>query len=345
MGLGAVVKHLQEVSSDGAPLLFHAASSRREHSCFSTTRDLINAVLGEGGLMGQAETLDGMGRGILMHAARSKDVCAFREALDLHTEATGSGTRVVMGQFDHVGMSCLHHAAEAGCYEVLREVIAKLDGAGGSFCEEMNKADGFQRTPVMLVLRNAWGGDGHAGGPSSLKDKFDLLLEALPYGPALACGGHNKIGWMEPVLVPSYRVQESTTRPGPRADTRAVTELIHAVRGGLPALQLALNNPLPASRTGFDGGFTVDLDEALAVEAFDDDNGWMRTDETRTWGRALLMAAAAARGDIDVLHRVLVAIEVSHKALETKNNPSTGVSFETRRYMVACESTAGMVAA
>lgn len=337
------MKQLQGVDSDGVPLLFHATSSRRDHSCFPTVRDLICTVLGEGGLMEQAEAVDRLGRGILMHAARSNDVGAFREALELREEATDSidlfkqtsatwmgcgisetspGSRAgvvlsveVMGEFDHVGMSCLHHAAEAGCIEVLREVVGKCGGAEGSLYHQMNKVDGFQRTPIMLVLRNACTGEEHARASKSLKDKFELLYEALPYGPAFACGGHNKIGWMDPVLVPSHRVQ-AIIRAEPPADTRAVTELIHAVRGGLPALQLALNHPLPASKTGVDGGFAVGLDDALAVEALDDGGGWVRTDETRIWGRALLLATAAIRGDIDMLHRVVVAIEVSQKLLE-----------------------------
>lgn len=332
------MKELQEVDSDGAPLLFHAASSRREHSCFRTARDLVYTVLGEGGLMGQTEAVDALGRGLLMHAARSKHLGAFREAFDMREEATDSITffketsatlntaseapadtpagvvlSEVMGQFDRLGMSCLHHAAEAGCYEVLRDVMEKCGGAGSSLYQEMNKADGFQRTPIMLVLRNACGGEENAGDSSALKDKFDLLYEAMPCEPALTPGGHRKIGWMGPALVPSHRVLVSTDPFQPRAPTRAVTELMHAVRGGVSALQLVLSNPLPASKTEVDGGFAVDLDEALAVEALDDDGRWVRTDGTRTWGRALLLATAALRGDIDVLYRVLDAIEVSQQ--------------------------------
>ena len=343
-GLGAVVKQLKEVDSDGAPLLFHAASSRRQHSCFRTVHDLIYAVLGEGGLMEQATAVDGLGRGIIMHAARSSHVEAFRNIFDMRQEATeslydfnqtstkgatdgmpeataeGSVFREVIGQFDHLGKSCLHHAAEAGCSAVLYEVIAKCGGAGSSLFQEMNqKADMFQRTPIMLVLANTYGGEEYGSERSALKDKFDMLFEAIPCGPAPTPGGHHRIGWMEPMSLKGW-MELRLLRRSEGSPTRAVTELLHAVLGGLPALQLALNNSLPASKAEGDGGLTVDVDDAIAVETLDDDGRWVRSDEANRWGRAMLLAAAVKRGDIDVLFHVLFAIEVSEHLLENENN-------------------------
>eukprot|EP00752_Nemacystus_decipiens_P010874 g9667.t1 len=333
-GLGAVVKGLKEVDNNGAPLLFHAASSRRDPSCFQTARALINTVLGKGGLMEQIQAVDFLGRGILMHAARSNHVNSFNQVFGLLEEASLSGVLVnrkstllegsdmsevaglvlpdVIRKFDHMGMSCLHHAAEAGSYGVLREVMDRCVGAGSSIYEEMDKADNLKRTPIMLVLRDTCRGKNHGGLTNIQKDKFHLLFEAMPYGPAAAPGAHNRIGWMCPTLVPSSRVRTkriSNKRPD-ACPTRAVTELIHAVRGGLAALKLALNNPLPSTTAEYCGGFTVHLDKALAVEEQSEDGDWVQTDTTRVWGRALLLAAASRHGDIQLLHAVLAAIEI-----------------------------------
>eukprot|EP00903_Cladosiphon_okamuranus_P014653 g13587.t1 len=185
LGVCALVKELREIDIDGAPILFHAASCRREHSCFRTAYDLIYTVLGKGGLMEQVEAVDGLGRGILMHAARSAHVETFKEVFDVCEKKAAlmipsskvhditaadidelskfirdSGPqdfceycrdlasnldradelqkvfednyredkpRQLLEGTDHVGMNCLHHAAEAGCCDVLKEVIEKYE--------------------------------------------------------------------------------------------------------------------------------------------------------------------------------------------------------------------------
>ncbi|CAM9177459.1 unnamed protein product [Ectocarpus sp. 12 AP-2014] len=332
-GLRAVVKELQEVDNDGAPLLFHAVSSRREHSCFQTARDLIYTVLGKGGLMKQTEAVDLLGRGILMHAARSNHVATFTQIFVMVEEtilsaihfiptsaapvgsavsevagvsATGTRAELVlgkmMGNFDRMGMSCLHHAAEAGCTEVLREVIAKYGGGESSVYQKVNKADKFNRTPIMLVLRNTYGGKDDEASTNILKDKFDLLYGAMPNESATASGAHTKKGWMDPTPV-------SLARRRHFKRTRAVTELVHAVRGGVAALRLALNNALPSAKADGDDCFAIHLDEALAVEESEDHQHWVRTNKTRVWGRAMLLAAAVLHGDVDVVHHAVAAIE------------------------------------
>ena len=376
------MQELREVDIDGSPLLFHAASGRREHSCFQTAYDLIYTVLGKGGLMEQVEAMDGLGRRLLMHAARSNHVQTFKDVFEMceknaalmaplskldpvaaaTTEqlcprvcencrrhalpaARADLLRTVLEETDHVGMNCLHHAAEAGCYDVLREVIATCkwvdathrcvsertcrkgclddyfegvlsgtEGNQGHFFEKMNAADksASTRTPIMYVLRNmSCGQERTDGGNQVLRDKFYALYEALQCRPTSSSGERHRIGWMLPSRIPSpfsnFRRRSSATR------CRAFTELLHAARGGLASLELALNELLQASVVDDGSRRTVDLDDALLVEIEISKDGerWVSTEGTKNWGRALLLAAATKRGDVDALYHVLLAIEVS----------------------------------
>lgn len=321
------MKELREIDMDGAPLLFHAASSCGETSCFRTAYDLIGMALGKGGVMEQIEAVDVFGRGILMHAARSRHVQIFREILDMCKGATHSMrshqnpqtaldksedahslVREVLLKVDIHGMNCLHHAADAGCFEVLREVLRTCEAVGSSLYRQMDTPDKDGRTPIIFVLRN-----GGCCGKDEVKAKFNKLFEAMLNGPNTDSGVHNRRGWMKPSSVPS--------RPAPpqRVDktvdkTEAITELMHAARGGLESLELVLNNPLPSSSEDSCGGMrrTVDLDTALAVEVKARDTLELLSPchDTKTWGRALLLAAAAKLGNVDVLYHVLDAIEV-----------------------------------
>lgn len=330
------MKELREIDIDGAPLLFHAASSRGEHSCFWTTYDLITMVLGKGGLTEQVEAVDGHDRGILMHAARSNHVEIFRKVFGMCKEASDSlklrdnfepaaaavnvdgqqtppdryrfclssrrqkasiappatdGVWELIGKPDSKGMTCLHHVAEAGCFALLREVKEKCREAGISLKEEMGKADMNERTPMMYVLRN----DAYYGA-NNLSAKFDMLYE------------HAEEGWMTQRPVQPQPVLASSEAKA--IETRAVTELMHAARGGLASLELALTNSRHDLKEDSDDGFTVDLDKALDLEELKDDQ-WQSNINTKTWGRALLLAAAAKLGDVDVLYYVLDAIKVS----------------------------------
>lgn len=329
LGIRKLVKELREIDVDGAPVLFHAASSRRKHSCFRIVYDLVDTVLGKGGLMEQVEAVDGLGRGILIHAARSNNLDTFRQVFSICKEAEEAASfitkdrskksssqqhsmgsadanarvlRAVLVKHDSVGMNCLHHAAEAGGWEILKEVMKECQEVGGSFYREMDMPDKRGRTPVMFALRSNTEKD---LPDTNLQKKFDMLYSAMPCGPTTAPGG--RPGWMRPTSVPSYE-PSSTTPDGVK--TQAVTELMHAARGGVLSLELALNNILPNCKIEVNGGFTVDLDEALKVEGLGQNGLWVQTPATKVWGRAMLLAAAAKLGDPDVLYLVLNAIQV-----------------------------------
>ncbi|CAM9267068.1 unnamed protein product [Ectocarpus sp. 4 AP-2014] len=347
VGIHALVKELRETDIDGVPLLFHAASSRRKHCCFRIAYDLVFTVLGKGGVMEQFEALDGLGRGILMHAARSNHVDTFKgvfdeckkaaESVRLHDQSNAVANdgrreipevplygfrrerpsdgktrtpeesaksrllREVLGKVDRKGMTCLHHAAEAGSGEVLREVVKECL----SHWEDLGTPDRSGRTPIMLVLRNAFccEGEEHTCRQTDLEGKFSILFRYT--------------GWMQPTCIQPQRLPAPNQTP---VETRAVTELMHAARGGVASLELALNTLRPVSKTDPEDDFKTDpeddfkvnLDRALAVEVFIGGSWRQSQDEhhrTAIWGRALLLAAAARLGDVDVLYHVLVAIE------------------------------------
>eukprot|EP00903_Cladosiphon_okamuranus_P014652 g13586.t1 len=349
LGLGALVTMLREIDIDGAPLLFHAASSRREHSCFQTAYDLMDMVLGKGGVREQMEAVDGIGRGILIHAARSNHVQTFREVLKKYKEGIGgmrTGDRVsansvspastalanlsdeqLLLETDIFGMNCLHHAAEAGGFEVFQEVFSICQGAKDHLYEETYKKDLTGRTPIMFVLRN-----GSRCCRSELKAKFEMLYNALPPRQ----GGQPPTGWMDMTSVPSQNVprrgnnKRGHSKKGESIEsvkTKAITELMHAARGGLPSLELALSVPLPASKDNGPHGFTVDLDKALAVQVEAETGGgtWAPSalNDKNTWGRALLLAAAAKLGDVNILFRILKAIEEGKFSLSTGEDAAT----------------------
>lgn len=303
MGVRALAKELRELDIDRAPLLFNAAASRGEKSCFRTAHDLVYKALGKGGLIEQLGAVDGEGRTMLMHAARSNDGDAYDEMVRIYFEAvplTSSGYT----ETDHKGMNCLHHAAEAGCSEVLGKVIKKYREARGSSYAER---DNNNRTPVMCVLSDA-SQEERADG--SLRNKFTLLYREMPTTcgehdekVSADAGEHKKQGWMEMTDVPTQRIRRSRSEETNRK-TRGVTELMHAARGGLASLELALNHPLPSSRLE-DG--SISLDKALNVKA----RGETSWEPQPAWGRGLLLAAAAERGDVNVLRVVLTAIQVS----------------------------------
>lgn len=331
LGIRTLVKVLREIDIEGAPVLFHAASSRRKHSCFRTVHHVVDTVLGKGGLMEQVEAVDRLGRGILMHAARSNHVNTFNDIYCIvmgptgfikhrNQPATESGAnasalqqREVLVEVDCFGMNCLHHAAEAGSSEVLREVMRKCHEA--EVYQEVNKADKNGRTPIIFALRNGCS-CGRRGLCGEIPRKFNMLYKAMPYGPASVASGGIRIGWMETSPVPPYILESKNPNAQAVSDTRAVTELMHAARGSLVSLELALKHSLPASVVRDAAGFTVDLDKALAVECSEAHGSWVQTADTRTWGRAMLLSAAAKLGDVYVLKHVLNAIEVSRECFE-----------------------------
>eukprot|EP00752_Nemacystus_decipiens_P011859 g10519.t1 len=390
LGIRNLVKELRELDIDGAPLLFNAAASRWERSCFETARDLINRALGKGGLAEQLDAIDGEGRGLLMCAARGNDRKTFEEVLSICEKVVTSSMLMerksspsefraanlqadrqinlcecrikkvarayalekVMENTDFAGMNCLHHAAEAGSSEVLRAVVEKRKSADSMYrsvmdavspdspqlCDDercsrqsseillsdlpamnVGKKDRNDRTAIMLVLRNACGDYVDTTG---LEAKFRVL-----YDGTNASQGVGE-GWMKQrriISVPlpgrSKPQRKSTGMIHDKERTVAITELMHAARGGLVSLELALNEVLPEFR--IDSGLvrTVYLDQALDVKV---DNPLQEagasTDresevKLRSWGRALLLAAAAKRGDTNVLDHVLRAIQEGHFTL------------------------------
>lgn len=262
--------------------------------------------------MEQVETLDGLGRGILMHAARSNHVDTFDKVFRIVRDAerlkhlgpvdgAQHSTKVdqeLMKTFDNVEMSCLHHAAEAGCGKVLERVIQICTGSDISTFKDVNKADKRGRTPIMLVLKNSYSAEEEAVSvKASVKGKLDLLLKAMHRDKDRP----GKQEWMKPVSI-SLRVPVvGNTKV---IETLAVTELLHAARGGVASLEVVLSEMLPTEPV--DGGFPVNLDEALDVR--EKEHGQWAV--AKTWGRALLLGAAARLGSVDVLYHVLVAIKV-----------------------------------
>ncbi|CAM9969124.1 unnamed protein product, partial [Ectocarpus sp. 12 AP-2014] len=225
--------------------------------------------------------------------------------------------REVLGKVDRKGMTCLHHAAEAGSSKVLREVVKEC----GSHWEDLGTADRSGRTPIMLVLRNAFccEGEERTCRQTDLEDKFGILFDKILSEPRQAAGGHRYTGWMQPSRIQPQRLPAPKQTP---VKTRAVTELIHAARGGVASLELVLTKLVPNSKTDSEDGFKVHLDSALAVEVSIAGRWRQSQDEhhrTAIWGRALLLAAAARLGDVDVLYHVLVAIEEDHFVLEDEN--------------------------
>lgn len=402
LGIRKLVKELRGLDIDGAPLLFNAAASRGEHSCFGTAHDLIRKALGKGGLAEQLGALDGEGRGLQMFAARSNDCETFKKVLSIckkaceasmekesspyegaaantpaghswnvnilvcecgarkaaREAASAYALQKVLEKTDYMGMNCLHHAAEAGCADVLQAVIDERKSVNSTYRAAMERAarpqapqmckvqgcsgknavwlrspptmnfgqkDRKGRTPIMLVLRNTCGSYVDANG---LEAKFRKLYP----GTTVSCGVGES--WMKsrrvfsvPVPVRCQRRKRGSTKmkkqdEKPEQHIVAITELLHAARGGQTSLELALNAVL----RGFedDDGLkrTVSLDRALGVmKEVDESNPAAdvlpheheseAAKKRISWGRALLLAAAAKRGDTNMLRHVLAAIEVS----------------------------------
>lgn len=187
---------------------------------------------------------------------------------------------------DHTGRTILHHAAEAGCSEILDEVMSSLDDDEFS---ELSLADENGRTPTMHVLRlrHSYVDD------SDLEKQFSMLYERTGSG-----------GWMQKrkVLHPQEVPKELHG-----IAVEATTELMHAARGGFKSLQLALAKIREST-----GDPVVSIDEALNV-TFDREpaTGTAPPEVTKeAWGWGMLLAAAARGGHVNVLEAVVYAIEV-----------------------------------
>lgn len=125
------MQQLRESDVNGAPILFLAASGRGSQSCFKAVRHEIEATLSVAGRSEQVEAIDEKGRGIVMYAARSHHLDVFQEArrmlrkLCQHSfdeEEWRREWRQREIKPDETGMNLLHHASEAGCPEIIKEV-------------------------------------------------------------------------------------------------------------------------------------------------------------------------------------------------------------------------------
>ena len=316
------MKGLRELDINGAHILSRAASSREETTCFKEVYDELRTVLGMGGVMEQVEAEDHVGRNIMMHAARGNHVKIFTQVYDLYQEKMMKPERwdsenemsnpeeqwqEIVKKADRTGRTMLHHAAEAGCLEVLKKVIKIAEEA--NVYAAMTSEDGNDRTPLMLILRNSWG---DCCGRNDQDAKFDELWTKKVEG-----------GWMKSREINTVKKGLTEHR------VEAKTELFHAVRGGSASLTLFLKHVLESDDTRE----KIDVAEALGLKEIVDpsrepnNRGDVRDDtreninvaeahpidgeELRRRQDGILLASAAKGGHKDVMKKVVSAINVS----------------------------------
>lgn len=245
---------------------------------------------------------DKRGSGILMYAAKGNDDLVYKTVCTMYKlESTADAWPYQVTHFDHTGRTMLHHAAESGSFGVLQEVVKLLlEYSDGDRLHA--SADHKGRTPIMHVLRNRFrrpGGD--------IKRKVDLLYRKTTEDDWLA---------MRPIR-PRDKVR------GQKAV--GTTELMHAAQGGPESLSHTLDKIRGLRRSN-----VVDLAGILSMGFVpttegdsDDENAkqlgkpWMdyRPDyhghRLYTWGCGMLLAAAAKGGSVEVLEKVVSAVEVS----------------------------------
>eukprot|EP00903_Cladosiphon_okamuranus_P021649 g19903.t1 len=293
LGFSVLVKQLRACDINGTPLLCLAASCRSKTTCFQTVYDKLLTVLGNAGVAEQVGRNDHMGRNIVMHAARGNHVYVFKRVQDLfdnhhrstacqiagqgfpqpHQQASDSFTNV-----DITGRNVLHHAAEAGCFEVLSYVIHLVNRKGAN----MTVPDRNGLTPMHHLLRAKYG---EPEGREELHIKFEKLW-------------YISKSWMKPRRVRSLPSGIAVT---------AFTELIHAARGGASTLQVVLDK-IRAMKSVKD----VRLDDALCVEVAGETGEGQRPSppELTQWGWGMLLAAATTGGSTEVLKTVMRAIQI-----------------------------------
>lgn len=291
--MGVLVKELRALNINGAPLLFQAASSRSKTTCFRTVFDALRTILTKSGQIQQLVAVDHMGRNVMMHSARGNHPEVFRQVRDLYHRSISSTDWDKRSSTDRTGRTLLHHAAEAGCLEVLMEVLNTVEPSQHA---AMQEPDVNGRTPIMHALRLRYG---HCGGRNQLKGKLKTLFEN---------GGRD--GWMQP--------REVLNRNEIRNDGVAVfaaTELMHAARGGMPSLRLVLDN---VQKQGQDEVIGTALQVSFyARSATGEPCGAKYPEETKVlgltrqdWGWGMLLASAAKGGRTDVLDAIVKAIKV-----------------------------------
>lgn len=179
---------------------------------------------------------------------------------------------------DITGRNVLHHAAEAGCLDVLSEVIYLANHREA----DMTVPDTNGLTPMHHLLRAKYG---EPEGREELHIKFGKLW-------------YISRSWMKPRRVRSLPSGIAVT---------ATTELIHAARGGLSTLQVVLDKIRAMQKVE-----AVGVDDALSV-GVDVKTGQGQgpsPEELTRWGWGMLLAAATTDGRTEVLERVVRAIQV-----------------------------------
>lgn len=242
-----------------------------------------------------------------MHAARGNHVDAFTRARDLyqdhrHTLARptdGGGDPGSFNKIDNTGRSVLHHAAEAGCLDVLTEVM-KLSNDNMMHRPDMNGL-----TPVHHLLRAKYG---EPEGRDELRSKFEKLWNDME--------PRDVMPWTTPA-----RAQDGIA-------VRAQTELIHAARGGLSTLRLVLDKTRATMQTVDD----VRLDDALSVKVAEEKGEGKgppptmpQKSELAQWGWGMLLAAVTKGGHVQALEIVVRAIKV---CISRENSTVTPVVWE-----------------
>lgn len=192
---------------------------------------------------------------------------------------------------DAMGRTLLHHACEAGCVDILQEVVAMA--SEHKVFHRMKSPDKNERTPMMYILRNT-----HQDDETHVKAKIEVLWNQ---------GGASD--WMQ---------EREVSRPPDLVQKMyGKTELMHAARGGPITLRLALSKIRLANGDGStDGGVQVNNSLGINTRLHNGAEEVHRTGydeyfDTMAWGHGMLLAAAARGGHVTVLNCVLKAIKVS----------------------------------
>lgn len=327
LGMSFLVKQLKQTDINGAPLLFLAVHTETERSCFEEVRAEIVAVLSRVGFNTQLMSMDSRKKGIAMYAAMGQHLETFKQVKELidvqcswvvddkgdvddevndeantrptpeHDQAKEETEEVrqmwtrLLEWRDDVGRTLLHYASGEGSVQVLREVVKM--GTKYDVLETMSAADGNGRTPVMYVLRNMFNRD-----RGVLELKLGLLADSArdPTGLKGRCK----------VLSP----------PGvdlTRNHTVANTVLMHAARGGPEAFDIALNNIWAWDKKSWnlDHALDIELVQGVGEKSVSNHAEAEGPIDMKTWGRGMLLAAAARGGHLEILDIVTAAIRVS----------------------------------
>lgn len=243
---------------------------------------------------------------------------------------------------DHTGKNMLHHAAEAASLAVLNLVYKLAQELGYDVPERMTVSDLNGRTPMMLFLRNKY--DSYSDCEGEARDKMNhLWLRAT------------REGWMKKREVPPVWEKESDRQSEVQSQkftTIGRTELFHAAHGGPVTLDLVLEVIRKhQKRFRSQDGDVVFLDKVLGMtvpnqgttngnsqhsphdtlSTIEPNEKWLTRicqkvpestsleQKARHWGYGMLLAAAVKGGHVEVIKRVVSAIEVSFNIMGIRN--------------------------